>query len=64
MKTYWVSAAYIGYVSQEVQAESEEEAVKMVEDLGIRSVDDFSRFSEYDLIEEVTDELEADSAAE
>jgi hypothetical protein len=53
MKKYQVDLAYTGYVSVEIEAETEDEAVEKVECMGTVSMENINRWPEADMIEEV-----------
>jgi hypothetical protein len=55
MKTFSVFIAYTGYVSAQVEAENEDEARQMVEDMGTAGIGDFSRWPEADMVNEELD---------
>jgi hypothetical protein len=52
MKTFSVFIAYTGYVSARVEAENEDAAKQMVEDMGTAGIGDFSRWPEADMADE------------
>jgi hypothetical protein len=59
MKKYQIDLAYTGYVSVEIEAETEEDAVEKVEAMGTVGIGNLERWPEADIIEEISDSLEA-----
>jgi hypothetical protein len=59
MKKYQVDLAYTGYVSVEIEAETEEEAIEQVEAMGTAGMGNIERLPEADMIEETSDSPEA-----
>jgi hypothetical protein len=60
MKKYQVDLVYTGYVSVEIEAETEEEAIEKVEAMGTAGMGNIERWPEADMVEEITDYEEAD----
>jgi hypothetical protein len=52
MKTYSVFVAYTGYVSSQVEAENEDEAIEKAARMGTVGISDFERWPEADMVEE------------
>jgi hypothetical protein len=52
MKRYHVDLAYTGYVSEEVEAESIEEAIAKVEAEGVAGISKLDRWPEADMVDE------------
>jgi hypothetical protein len=55
MKKYQVDLAYTGYVSVEIEAETQEEAIEKVEAMGTAGMGNIERWPEADMIEETSD---------
>jgi hypothetical protein len=51
MKKYQVDLAYTGYVSEIVEAETEEETIDKVEQMGTAGISSFDRWPDADMIE-------------
>jgi hypothetical protein len=58
MKKYQVNLAYTGYVSEEIEAETEDEAIEKVESMSTVNMGNITRWPEADMIEETNDSPE------
>jgi hypothetical protein len=56
VKKYQVDLAYAGHVSEIVEAETEEEAIKKAEQMGTGNIGKLFRWPEADMIEEAAEE--------